>query len=266
MTRLRLLPSLVLPALLLSIGTQAQSLQDMMNQAMQKQGQQPAGEATVTIEENQDPFVLLSFTGSYRMEVHTFKNGKEEKDSPNNVRMSFNPDHMAMVPVSKDPKEEMRMVFDLRNKHTYTLITDNKGERTGIKMKMMKVNVEGDGKTTDNDTKVVRTNETKVIEGHTCRKYTYSDKDGSGEAWIAEDLDFDMMGAFRQMVGGKKMEDWQRMGTTGVVMENTWTSADGKEKVVMYTRDLVVGKVDEAIFSTKGYEVQDMTAFPMPGQ
>jgi hypothetical protein len=70
----------------------------------------------------------------------------------------------------------------------------------------------------------------------------------------------------RQMVGGKKMEDWQRMGTTGVVMENTWTSADGKEKVVMYTRDLVVGKVDEAMFSTKGYEVQDMTAFPMPGQ
>jgi hypothetical protein len=253
-------------ALALTLGTQAQSLQDIMNKAMQQQGQQPAGETKVTIEENKDPFTPLTFTGSYRMEVHTFKNCKEEKDSPNNIRMAFNTDHMAMMPVSKEPKEEMRMVFDLRNKFTYTLITDDKGERTGMKMKMMKVNVEGDDTTVDSDVKVVRTNETKVIDGHTCRKYTYSDKEGSGEAWIAEDIDFDMMAAMRQMVGGKKMEDWQRMGTTGVVMENTWTSADGKEKVVMYTRDLVVGKVDEAMFSTKGYEVQDMTAFPMPGQ
>ena len=50
------------------------------------------------------------------------------------------------------------------------------------------------------------------------------------------------------------------------MMETTWNSTDGKEKVVMHTRDLVQGKVNDALFSTAGYEVQDMTAFPMFGQ
>ena len=52
----------------------------------------------------------------------------------------------------------------------------------------------------------------------------------------------------------------------GMMMENPWTSADGKEKVAMYTRDVVQGKVNEGLFSTTGYEIQDMSAFPMFGQ
>jgi hypothetical protein len=252
-------PLLLSAALMLGAITHGQSLEDMMKMA----GGDKGGKVTVT--ESQQPFTPLTFTGSYRMEVNSFKNGTEEKDSPNSIVMAFTSDRMAMVPQAAKGDEEMRMVFDLRNKHTYTLMTDEKGQRTGMKMKMMQVNVEG-GAEGESDVKVVRTDETKVIEGHTCRKYTYSDKEGKGEAWIAEDLDFDMMGAFRQMVGGKGAEDWQQIGTKGVVMENTWTSADGKEKVVMYTKDLVVGKVDEALFSTYGYEVQDMTAFPMMGR
>ena len=255
------------------LSTQAQSLQDIMNKALKQQGEQgqtggekQGGDATVTIEENTDAFTPLDFTGSYRMEVHSYTNGKEEKDSPNQVRMSFTSDRMAMSPQVKDSKEEMRMVFDLRNKLTYTLMTDDKGERTGMKMKMMKVKVDGQEKEGKDLSTVTRTDETKVIEGHTCRKYTYRDEEGAGEAWIAEDLSFDMMAAFRQMVGGTKVDNWQKMATSGVVMENTWTSANGKEKVVMYTKDLVVGKVDESAFSTAGYEIMDMTSFPTMGR
>lgn len=248
-------------ALLATVNLPAQSMEELMKKAMEQQG----GQNKVTVEENKDPFTPLSFTGSYRMEVHSFKSGKEEKDSPMNVVMAFKPDGMAMVP-NTGGKEEMRMVFDLRNKFTYTLMTDDKGQRSGMKMKMMKVNVEGTDDGSVDDTKVTRTNETKVIEGRTCRKYIYSDSEGSGEAWLAEDLKWDMMAVMKQMMSGKGAEGWQKSGMDGLMMENTWTSTDGKEKVVMHTRDVVQGKVDEALFSTAGYEIQDMTAFPMFGQ
>ena len=111
-------------ALLATVNLPAQSIEELMKKAMEQQG----GQNKVTVEENKDPFTPLSFTGSYRMEVHSFKSGKEEKDSPMNVVMAFKPDGMAMVPNTGD-KEEMRMVFDLRNKFTYTLMTDDKGQR-----------------------------------------------------------------------------------------------------------------------------------------
>lgn len=252
---------LPLLALLATVHLPAQSMEELMKKAMEQQ----AGQNKVTVEENKDPFTPLTFTGSYRMEVHTYTNGAEEKDSPMNLVMAFKSDGMAMVPKT-GTKEETRMVFDLKSKLMYTLITDDQGQRTGIKMKMMKVNVEGSDDGTDNDTQVTRTNETKVIEGRTCRKYTYSDKEGSGEAWIAEDLKWDMMAVMKQMMGGKGSEAWQQTGMDGLMMENTWTSKDGKEKVVMFTRDVVQGKVNEALFSTAGYEIQDMSAFPMFGQ
>lgn len=255
--------NLLLPllALIATVNLPAQSVEELMKKAMEQQG----GQNKVTVEENKDPFTPLSFTGSYRMEAHSYKNGKEEKDSPMNLVMAFKPDGMAMVPNTGN-KEETRMVFDLKGKLMYTLITDEQGQRTGIKMKMMKVNVEGADDRAADDTKVTRTNETKVIEGRTCRKYTYSDKEGSGEAWLAEDLKWDMMAVMKQMMGGKGAEGWQQTGMDGLMMENTWTSADGKEKVMMYTRDVVQGKVNEALFSTAGYEIQDMSALPMFGQ
>jgi hypothetical protein len=252
---------LPLLAFFATLNLPAQSMEELMKKAMEQQG----GQNKVTVEENKDPFTPLTFTGSYRMEVHSYKSGKEEKDSPMNLVMAFKPDGMAMVP-NTGTKEETRMVFDLKGKMMYTLITDDQGQRTGVKMKMMKVNVEGAADGTTDDTKVTRTNETKVIEGRTCRKYTYSDKEGSGEAWLAEDLKWDMMAVMKQMMGGKGAEGWQKSGMDGLMMENTWTSADGKEKVVMYTRDIVQGKVNEALFSTAGYQIQDMSALPMFGQ
>jgi hypothetical protein len=75
-----------------------------------------------------------------------------------------------------------------------------------------------------------------------------------------------MIAVMKQMMGAKGSEAWQRSGMDGLMMENTWTSTDGKEKVVMHTRDVVQGKVDEALFSTAGYEIQDMSSFSMFGQ
>lgn len=262
--------ALLLSLLVVTAGqnTHAQSLEEMMKKAMEQSQQNAAGGAGagMTIEENTDPFEPLGFTGSYRMEIHQFKNGTEEKESPMNIGMVFTDDKMAMTPQGS-AKGTMRMIYDLKNKFTYTLMTDENGKRTGMKMKMMKVNMgDADDKKEVDNTKVVRTDEIKTIAGHPCRKYTYSDETGAGEAWIAEDISFDPSKAMGSMVSGKKVENWQKTPYTGLVMETTWNDANGKEKMVMYCKDLVVGKVDEAVFSTSGYEIMDMSNMPMFGK
>jgi hypothetical protein len=234
----------------------AQSLQELM---------QAAGQQSVTIEEDKTPFKPLGFLGSYRWEVHSYTNGIEQKDSPTNVVMAFDDAHMAMIPQANG-KEQTRMVFDLKNKHTYTLMTDSKGKRSGVKMKGMRVVVRDEGgNTTDDKTHVTRTDETRTIEGHPCRKYTYRNEDGHGEAWIAEDINFNAYEALGHMVGGRT-DSWQKAPYKGMVLESVWHNKNGRDRVEMYTRDLVVGKVDAALFSITGYEVQDMTALPLFGR
>lgn len=236
-----------------------------MKAAMEKAGAQGSGQVSIT--ENTDPFKPLDFTGTFNMEMHSFKNGKAEKDSPATVRMSMTNDRMAMVPMTSANKEEVRIFWDLKNKHSYTLMTDDKGERVGIKTKMMKFNAGQDpDMKSESDAKMVRTGESKVIDGHTCHKYTYTSNEGNGEAWIAEDIKFDIMSTFGQMSGNTPNKDWQKVPYSGLMMENTWNSADGKERVDMYIRDLQVGKVDEAMFSTAGYTMQDMTNIPSFGR
>jgi hypothetical protein len=255
--------SITLPLLvwLTAANLSAQSMEELMRKAMEQQG----SEQKLSVEENRDPFVPLTFTGSYRMEVHTYRNGKEENDSPANVMMAFKPDGMAMVPNSAG-KEEARVVFDLKGRFMYTLMTDDNGQRSGIRMKMMKMTVEGGTAGPAKDAKMERTNETRVIDGVACRKYVYSDPKGRGEAWVAEDVKWDMMSVLNEMLGGKGTEGWQRGGMGGLMMENTWHSADGNEKVVMYTRDLVQGRVNGSLFSTTDYTIQDMSSFPLFGQ
>ena len=83
------------------------------------------------------------------------------------------------------------------------------------------------------------------------------------DAWVGRSLDD--WTTFHE--AGTRLTDYLRhVGMDGLMMENTWTSTDGKEKVVMHTRDVVQGKVDEALFSTAGYEIQDMSSFSMFGQ
>jgi hypothetical protein len=240
-------------------GGRTQSLQDLMNAAGQN--------SRVTIEEDKTPYKPLGFTGSYRWEVNTFNNGKPDKDNPTVMRMAFDDSHMAMLPETRNGREEVRLVFDLKNKHTYTLTTDEKGKRTGIKMKTMRINLNDAGTSTErDDTKVVRTNETRTIEGHVCRKYTYSDEEGHGEAWIAEDVQFNAFEAMGHMVGGAQGDGWQKAPYQGMVMESIWNNKSGKKRVEVRTKDLVIGKVDPSLFSTAGYDVQDLSGLPLFGQ
>ena len=92
---LPLAESLLLAAALLQVPTQAQTLQELMEQA--SDAAQKKGESRVRVEQHLDPLPPLGFTGSMRMEVRSFTNGNEQKDSPARVDLAFDNDRMAMA-------------------------------------------------------------------------------------------------------------------------------------------------------------------------
>lgn len=250
---------LLLSAALIHPASQAQTLQEMMEQA--SDAAQKKGESRVRVEENLDPLPPLGFTGSMRMEVRSYINGSEQKDSPARIDLAFDNDRMAMAPVPTATGEEVRVIMDLTNRHNTTLMTDASGKRTAVKMRLMKFSMK-DGAGSSDDVRIEETGNTKVIQGYTCHQVRYSSPDGAGEAWIARDVRFDLMDAFARITGGRNLQGWQRGRPDGLVLESDWTSANGKERHVMTIQDLVVGNVDESRFSAAGYEVQDLTSMP----
>jgi hypothetical protein len=220
----------------------------------------------VTIVEDTDPFVPNQFIGSFRMEVRTYENGEEAKDSPMSVVFHSKADMTVMHPqgVGKG-KEDMRILTDLKGKWQYTLMTDKKGERTAMKMRKMKIVVSGTDEGADdaNTAKVRRTDETRTIEGQLCRKYEGSDEDGTWTAWIAEDLPTPFAEMSRNMLGDNGgFFDLGRDDIKGMPMETEHVSHNGGERNVSRITDLVLGKVDESAFSLDGYQVMEMPRMP----
>lgn len=254
--------------LLLAAPASAQvDINKMIQERMQQQGQngQPGTPSGISVQEDTDPFVANDFVGSFRMELHHFKDGVEEKGSPMNLYYWSSPDKTLIRTESERMEgQDMRVMTDLKGKFQYMMMTDKKGKKTAIKQRKMKVTM--DKERAEKEPKVTRTDETRTIDGHLCRKYTGVDEDGTWTGWIAED----MKGAYTDMArnaakGSERFsKDMREM--PGMAMEWEWVSAKGKEKSVGYTRDLTYGEVDESTFSLEGYEVQDMTAFPTMGR
>lgn len=245
------------------------SAQVNMNSIMQKAQGNQGGGASVSFEEDKSDFVPNKFIGSFQMEVHSYKNGVEEKDSPARLNFYSNADMTLFHPVGDGKsKEEMKVLIDLKGKWQYTLMTDKKGKRTAMKMRKMKTTV-SDGSSSDKTKEPTyeRTGETRTINGHLCHKWVGTNEDGTWTSWIAEDLQAPFMDMARSV--GVSMEQPQtRMpkGMNGFIMEGEFIDAKGKERTEMFTRELSIGKVDESVFSLDGYEVMEMPTMNFGGQ
>jgi hypothetical protein len=152
----------------------------------------------------------------------------------------------------------MRMMTDLKNKWQYMLMTDKEGKKTAMKTRKQKISMD-EKKTADPN--VMKTSETKTIEGHTCTKVIVKSQDGVWTGWVAEDVKAPFEDMARNLKQGNERLA-ERMGKmTGFPLEFEWVSADGKDKTVTYIRDLQYGKVDASVFSLDGYEVTEMPAY-----
>jgi len=218
------------------------------------------GTKGMSVEDDKDPFVPNTFIGSFRMENHLYKNGVEEKNSPTTMRYWSSAEKTLMKTELPDQKgQDMKLLTDLKGKWQYMLMTDDQGQRTAMKSHKKKVVMKDDGKHPAPEVKV--TDETKVIDGHTCVKVVSTSSEGTWTGWVAKDLP----GPFADMLRNVKTGDpamTKRMSELqGFALEFEWADADGKSTMHCYVKEVEVGKVDESVFNLDGYEVTEMPSF-----
>jgi hypothetical protein len=214
----------------------------------------------VAINPDGDP---STFTGSFRMELHTFKKDKEDKHSPVNIRFWGRADMILYELMMPGQAQQMRMLTDLRGNWSYTLIDNGQGSRTAMKMKRPELAADSDAK--GEQPKITVTKETKVIEGHTCTKVIATSKEGTWTAWVATGLRNAFLDMARGMDGQAAQQNrYARTDVEGFPLEYEWVPAQGDERVVCFIKDLVVGKVDETLFDLSGYQMMELPSFAMP--
>lgn len=213
--------------------------------------------AGMTIEDDTDPFVPNSFVGSFRMENHLFKNGVEEKKSPIILRYWSTPETtLIKTEVPGQKGQDMKMMTDLKGKWQYMLMTDSKGQRTAMKSRKKKIIVKEDVKHDVAGMKV--TEETKVIDGHTCVKVVSTSAEGTWTGWVAKDLPSPYGDMMRNVKAGDPSMIARMSQLEGMTLEFEWTDANGTDSMRCFTKDVVVGNVEGSIFSLEGYEVTEM--------
>lgn len=217
----------------------------------------PGNSKGVSVEDDNEPFVPNTFTGSFRMENHLFKNGAEEKNSPTNMRYwSMAEKTMTKVEMPDSKGQEMRMLTDLKGKWQYMMMVDDKGKKTAMKSKKKKITMRDDGKKPAPEVTV--TEETKVIDGHTCTKVIVKSTDGTWTGWVAKDMPAPFEDMMRNVKTGDPGMTKRMSEVQGFPLEFEWLDANGKDRMVCYMKDVVIGTVDESVFSLDGYEVTEM--------
>lgn len=213
----------------------------------------------VSYTDDNDPFVPNSFIGSFRMEMHLYKNGTEAREGPTTVHYWSSTDKTLLtMPGMAGKGQGMKMLTDLKGKWTYMLMQDVTGKKTGMKSRKKKIVFAGGGP--DNAPQVTWTGETKLIDGHNCEKVTGTTDNGSWTAWVAKDLQANL-GDLLGSIGQGRNEPSALRDLMGMALELEAVSADGNAKSLILVKDLKPGPVDEGLFSLDGYEIREMPAW-----
>lgn len=257
---------LPLIGLLIAAPSQGQlDIQQRLKERLQKnQTEKAASPATtqVKVEADDTPFTPNTFIGSFRMVVHTYTKGKEDKDSPMELSFWSSADKTLMQASDPQAKSggDVKMLTDHKGKWTYMLVTDERGSKTGMKMPKQKITVLDDDEDEGDGAKINVTSETRMIEGHSCTKVIVTDEDGVTTAWVAQDLGVsfaDLFGA-QMNQGNMRGKKPTPEGFDGFPLEFETVSHDGKERSKGSIHDLQIGKVDGSVFSTDGYEIMEL--------
>lgn len=213
------------------------------------------------MEDDKSPFVPNSFVGSFRMEMHMYRNGVEEKHSPTNMRYWSSTDMTLyqMVVPEGGKGQDMKVLTDLKGKWQYMLVSDEKGRRTAMKSRKQAVTMEG--RTDAQMPEITVTNETRTIDGHVCTKVVARSTEGTWTGWVAKDVQapFEDMARSIKQGGNRMAQVHNEVG--GMPLEYEFLNAAGDEKLQCFFKDLKVGAPDAALFSLEGYQVTEMPSF-----
>ncbi len=251
--------NLVLPASLL-VTVLATAQVDINKLMQQPAGGQGPGNG-VRMEDDTDPFVPNEFIGSFRMEMHRYKGTVEEKASPLQMRYWSSADKTLNQMEMPEQRQRMKTLTDLQGKWTYTLMTDEQGTKRAMKSRKKKfVLAEPAGER--KEPSIVTTKETRTIEGHTCTKVIVTTTEGSWTGWVAPDVKAPFADMTRNVQQRGNESTLRAMrAVQGMPLEFEWVPTDGSSRLVSYIKELVVGKVDPAVFSLDGYSVMEIPNF-----
>ncbi|MEO0470482.1 MAG: DUF4412 domain-containing protein [Bacteroidota bacterium] len=222
----------------------------------------------VEIEEDNSPDAPVepsSFIGSFTMETHEFKNGKETKNSPTSIHYEIDAYQFAIqIENAKQKDDEVRMIYD-RKDRSVTMINEEENSAIITKIPKLKITVDYEEQLGE-DYSFEETGKTKTIEGFLCHEYTFDSEEQSGNMWVAKDakMDYQELGRLFGMVQVKgKGNDVNPAfeGFKGAVMESHILEKKNNQRIDMYMKNWKEGSVDAAAFDISGYEVQDMRNF-----
>ncbi|NNE30424.1 MAG: DUF4412 domain-containing protein [Saprospiraceae bacterium] len=201
-----------------------------------------------------------TFVGSFTMIFDSFKNGKQEKHSPATIHFHYNRNLVAMIMEGKDTK--MAKIIMDSEENSMTMITEDNGKKTGMKMK--RPNIEKITTQVMDDLEVTKTGIFKTIDTYRCEKILSTNKkDGyKTTSWVTRDFPIDYREVFQSMAMGRiKNSGANQEWIDGFSIESESVSGNGKEVVITKTKNIKIGTVDKSVFDTSGVEIMSLPGF-----
>ena len=214
-----------------------------------------------------------SFLGSFDIHIESSKNTSVEK-----ISIASTEEKTLLMPIFSDPKEsETKIIFNNEDATMTTLIFDKKkNQKTGIKMKMPKITVTNSetiqtkGQNVPTKYTFTETNETKDIDGYTCKKYIYEDDKATTTSWVTQEIKGNM-GGIMNLVSiknkGKNQDISNQLSKMqGFMLESSSINKISGEITTIKIKNIHLNTPEEKVFSTEGYQVQDLSNMGLFGQ
>lgn len=179
-----------------------------------------------------------------------------------NVDMKISAKETQTAMVIQIPKNDpVRMIFDLK-KENVTILTDSPQGKMAIVSKMNQIPTHLTDKIEDTDIKVEKTNEKKVFHGFECTKYIITSSDGVAESWVTDKIDFNPFESMAKLgnQGNSAISKSNVKDLKGFVMHTKFTDKN-QNTIEVKVVSIDTKQPNDALFSTEGYQVMDMSMF-----
>ncbi len=174
-----------------------------------------------TTSEDKAPESVYSFSHKYVMQM--------ESDKYNTTFTYFLAKDENYFGNTIENASTMFNVMDLDKKTMY-MFTEAGGKKMLMSTSLDVNDFVDDQESSNNDVKIEKTNNTKVILNYTCREYKISSKDYNGSVWVTKEADITFPRAFYNIDDKKNQanQEWMKQ-VDGLMMEMTMTVTTKKK-------------------------------------
>lgn len=218
-------------------------------------------------------FLLFSLSvpsqgqGSFRITLTSI-----DQPDGNSVIDYFFKEHLVAMHITPEATKkstlQIKSILNLKDESTIILRDENNGKKTGMKINNNANAMMFNRAVPEDKVTITPTNEAKVIDGYNCKKYIVVGNDFTSEHWMSEEVKVDYKEVVKALGMNKRMGN--RMMTyakydnllNGFPIEINITDKKGRKSQLRYS-NISTTILDEKVFSTEGYQIQEMPMNPM---